>query len=280
MNNLNINSSSSQKFERSLSFTAQMHLENIRMCLNIEVVGSVHPLMHLFGSTPVSTLFYMKEIFSCIWPASYIVSWQDKIKYLVSYLVFCTSLSHPGNWWRRDVWYICKRRIWHSEQRWGKLVPVFHHFPQIMHVQLYIHLTSKSQWLPETFSLLLPLGGGDVRTDEQTFGRMDGISPLCSTFSFSITAYGRVPLNSWCLWATCFWAADPKGTKSCRTQGESVGPYFHPPVCLSIPPWTSEASWALSEAGSNPSELGPRPHRAWTQVSQSLAQASQSLAQA
>ena len=88
MINLNINSSSSQKFERFLTFTTQMHLENIRMCLNIEVVGSVHPLMHLFGSTPVSTLFYMEENFSCIWPASYIVSWQDKIKYLVSFLYF------------------------------------------------------------------------------------------------------------------------------------------------------------------------------------------------
>ena len=60
-----------------------------------------------------------------------------------------------------------------------------------------------------------------------------------------------------------FWAVDLKGTKSCRTQGESVGPYSHPSVCLSVPPWATEASQALSEAGSSPSELGPRPHRAW-----------------
>ena len=75
-----------------------------------------------------------------------------------------------------------------------------------------------------------------------------------------------------------FWAADLKVTKSCRTQGESVGPYFHPSVCLSVPPWSTRASQALSEAGSSPSELGPRPHRAWLRP-QSLAQGSQSLAQ-
>ena len=32
-----------------------------------------------------------------------------------------------------------------------------------------------------------------------------------------------------------FWAADPKGTMSCRTQGESVHPYLHTYVYPSPP---------------------------------------------
>ena len=33
---------------------------------------------------------------------------------------------------------------------------------------------------------------------------------------------------------TGFWAAAPKGTKSCRTQGESVRPFIHPSVRPSV----------------------------------------------
>ena len=48
--------------------------------------------------------------------------------------------------------------------------------------------------------------------------------------SQSLKAGQRVLLTTYCPWATCFWAAAPKGTKSCRTQGDfslSVCSFVH-----------------------------------------------------
>ena len=42
----------------------------------------------------------------------------------------------------------------------------------------------------------------------------------------------RVLLGAQRIFCPSFWAAAPKGTKSCRTQGESVRPYVRP----SVPP--------------------------------------------
>ena len=46
--------------------------------------------------------------------------------------------------------------------------------------------------------------------------------------------------KTWILFLPCcFWAAALKGTKSCKTQGESVRPYVHLYVRTSVPPTPS-----------------------------------------
>ena len=76
---------------------------------------------------------------------------------------------------------------------------------------------------------------------------------------------------------TSFWAADSKGTKSCRTQGESVCPYIRTSVIPSVPPPEPPR---LAKPRLRPHRAWVRPPRAWTQASKSLVQASQSLAKA
>ena len=68
-----------------------------------------------------------------------------------------------------------------------------------------------------------------------------------------------------CSYAITFWAAAPKGMKSCRTQGESVCMC----VCTSPPPHPQgfvsfgaqiQAKWPKSsQNGPNPGKNGPRP---------------------
>ena len=85
------------------------------------------PFIHIFGEHLYFS-FFQKVIIQCL--VSCILARQGTryLGYNISYhFLFCTSLyfalSHsagnvfPENWWRRDVWHICKMRIW----LWAKI---------------------------------------------------------------------------------------------------------------------------------------------------------------
>ena len=71
----------------------------------------------------------------------------------------------------------------------------------------------------------------------------------------------------------CFWAAAPKGTKSCRTQGEflSVRPFVRSSVRSSVPPR------GLSQAQGGPSQVLGGPSQALEGQIQALGGPSQAL---
>ena len=116
MINLNINF----PLYHSFLVTVQMHTKRGRM---------VHPFLCIcFGQHLYFPSFFQRLIIQCL--VSYFVSWQDEVQdtiYGISFLYFVhLSIllpSHPvgnvfpENWWRRDVWHICKMRIWH----WAKI---------------------------------------------------------------------------------------------------------------------------------------------------------------
>ena len=85
-----------------------------------------------------------------------------------------------------------------------------------------------------------------------------------------------------------FWAADPKGTKSCRTQGESVRTSVRPPPLEPLRGWlrllraSAQASQSLAQASQSLAQASQslaQASQGLAQVAQSLAQVSQSLAQ-
>ena len=72
-----------------------------------------------------------------------------------------------------------------------------------------------------------------------------------------------VAVLGWWPWLNiCFWAAAPKGTKSCRTQGDFCSS-FRPFVRPFVPPRPSQA-WNL------PSQAWNLPSQAWNLPSQAL----------
>ena len=89
----------------------------------------------------------------------------------------------------------------------------------------------------------------DGQTNKQTKVLLcsTGLCPLrghCSAFPYSNSESCRawVSLTTYCPWATSFWAAAPRGTKSCRTQGN-----FFSSICLFVRISIRLSPQALSE---------------------------------